>query len=92
MNIDEELFNQIFKDNLKKIQYRSKSFLFRTHNKYTIHNLVPDKLPRFRPEYDSESNQSVVKVGRFGREKSIKKQRGSSIKRKNKAPPFSADQ
>lgn len=87
MQIDEELLKQIFLDNLKSIQYRSKSFLFKTHIKYTIHNLVPDKPPRYRPEYDSESNQSIVKVGRFGREKS-KTMRRSSINKKDKASPF----
>ncbi len=40
---DEELLKEIMADKLKEIRYRSKSFLFKTHKKYTIRNLIEDE-------------------------------------------------
>ena len=45
MNFDEELLKALHDENLAILnkKNRSKSFLFKTHMKYTIYNLVPDQ-------------------------------------------------
>jgi hypothetical protein len=40
---DEELLKEIMAEKLKEIRYRSKSFLFKTHKKYTIRNLIEEE-------------------------------------------------
>lgn len=37
---------------MKAIEYRSKSFLFKTHKKYTIKNLIEDEVEEMKVPQD----------------------------------------
>ena len=68
--VDEELINEMYLENMKDIAYRSKSFLFKTHMKYTLNNLIPDEIPVIEvpvdPEALEEESPMLQRPSRFG--------------------------